>query len=36
MVAAAPLGLPEEIWRMKMGMSMPVGQAVVHGAPSQK
>ena len=36
MVSAAPLGLPVEIWRMNMGMSMEVGQAVVQGASWQK
>ena len=34
-VRAAPVRLSVEILRMKVGTSMPVGQAVLHGAASK-
>ena len=35
-VLAAASGVPVAIWRMKSGMSMAVGQAVMQGASWQK
>jgi len=35
-VVAAASGVPVAIWRMKSGMSMDVGQAVMQGASWQK
>jgi hypothetical protein len=35
MVRAAPFTLPVAIFRMKVGMSIDVGHALMHGASTQ-